>query len=62
MPCKYFIVWKLSVGCFEWVENTPQVNKDFIKNYNDDTDKRYLIFIRKNENFKIWKICGQVAW
>ena len=48
------------------VENTSQFNKDFIKNYNEDTDERYFlkvnifkitrpskcftIFTRKNKN------------
>ena len=33
---------KLPVGGFEWVENKSQSNKDFIKNYNEDTDEGYF--------------------
>ena len=33
---------KLPVGGFEWVENTSQFNKDFIKIYNEDTDGEYF--------------------
>ena len=29
---------KLQVGSFEWVEDTYKFNKDFAKNYNEDSD------------------------
>ena len=34
---------KLPAGGFEWVENTSQFNKDFIKSDNEDTDKGYFL-------------------
>ena len=30
---------KLPVGGFQWVENTSQFSKDFIENYNEDSDE-----------------------
>ena len=27
---------------FEWIEDTSQLNKDFIKNYNKESDEGYL--------------------
>ena len=37
------LLQKLPVGGFKWVENTSQCSKDFIKNYNQDTDERYFL-------------------
>ena len=34
---------KLPVNDFKWVEKTSQFNKDFIKNYNEDSDIGYLL-------------------
>ena len=33
---------KLSLGNFKWVEETPEFNEDFIKSYNDESDKGYF--------------------
>ena len=33
---------KLSVNNFEWIKDTSQFNKDFIKNYNEESGKRYF--------------------
>ena len=34
---------KPPVNKFEWIEDTPQFNEDFIKNYNEETDERYFL-------------------
>ena len=34
---------KLSVGGFKWVECTSQFSKDFIENYNEDSDEGYFL-------------------
>ena len=34
---------KLQVNNFEWIEDTSQFNKDFIKNHNEESDKGYFI-------------------
>ena len=33
---------KLSVNSFGCIENTSQINEDFIKSYNEESDKRYF--------------------
>ena len=34
---------KLPVNNFEWIEDTSQFNKDFIKNYHEEIDEGYFI-------------------
>ena len=34
---------KLPVNNFERIEDTSQFNEDFIKNYNEESDKRYFL-------------------
>ena len=34
---------KLSVNKFEWIEDTSQFNKDFIKNCNEECDEGYFL-------------------
>ena len=34
---------KLPVKKFEWSEDTSQFNEDFIKNYNEESDKGYFL-------------------
>ena len=36
-------VQKLPVNNFEWVKDTSQFNKDFIKNYNEESDEGYFL-------------------
>ena len=31
------------VNSFEWIEDTSQFNKDFIKNYNEECDEGYFL-------------------
>ena len=33
---------KLSFGSFKWVEETYELNKDFLQSYNDDSDEGYF--------------------
>ena len=35
---------KLPVNGFKLVENTSKIDEDFIKNYDEDSDKRYILF------------------
>ena len=37
---------KLSVNNFEWIEDTSQFNKDFIKSYNEESDEGYFIKVQ----------------
>ena len=34
---------KLPVNNFEWIKDTFQFNKDFLKNYNEERDKGYFL-------------------
>ena len=34
---------KLPVDSFEWIEETSQFNKDFIKSYNEESDEGYVL-------------------
>ena len=40
---------KLPVGSIKWVENTPQFNKGFIRNYNEDI----FNILKSSMNFKM---------
>ena len=33
---------KLPVNGFKWVKNTSKIDKKFIKNYDEDSDKGYI--------------------
>ena len=34
---------KLPVNNFEWIEDISQINEDFIKNYNEESDEEYFL-------------------
>ena len=34
---------KLPVNNFEWIEDTSQLNKNFIKNYNEESNDGYFL-------------------
>ena len=34
---------KLPVNKFEWIENSSQINEDFIKNYIEESDEGYFL-------------------
>ena len=34
---------KLPVNGFKWVKNVPKIDEDFIKNYDEDSDKGYIL-------------------
>ena len=34
---------KLPVNNFEWIEDSSQVNEDFMNNYNENCDKEYFL-------------------
>ena len=36
---------KLPVNGFKWVKNTSKIDEKFIKNYDEDSDKRYIFEI-----------------
>ena len=36
---------KLPVNGFKWAENISQLNKDFIKDYSEDSDEQYFVIL-----------------
>ena len=38
----WVMLQKLPINGFEWVEDTPQFNEDFIKSYNEESDEGYF--------------------
>ena len=36
---------KLAVNNFEWIEDTSQLNEDFIKSYNEENHEAYFLAI-----------------
>ena len=46
-------VAKLPLNTFEWIKGTSQFNKDFIENYNEESDEGYFIEVdvQCNEKF-----------
>ena len=68
---------KLLLVSFKYVEEISQFDEDFIKCYNEDStiahflgfdihypgkhSQWFTLSVRKNENWKSWKICSQIA-
>ena len=53
--CGWEMSQKLPGNGFKWVEDTSQFNEDFIKSYNDESDKIYF--------FWGWcSICWKISW
>ena len=50
--CGWVKSQRLPLGNFKWVKETTEFNEDFIKSYNDDSDKGYFleIYIQYPEN------------
>ena len=46
---------KLAVNDFEWIEDTSQFN-DFIKNYNEKSDKGYLLDVNVQYTEKLHRL------
>ena len=40
--CGWAMSEKFPVSNFEWIEDTSQLNEDFIKNYNEESDEGYF--------------------
>ena len=39
---------KLPVNDFKWINNVSKINENFIKNYDEDSDKRYIFEVGVN--------------
>ena len=47
---------KLQVNNFEWIEDTSQFNKDFIKNHNEESDEGYFLKVHVQNLEKLYEI------
>ena len=47
-------VTKASSKCFEWTEDTSQVNEYFIIIYNKEKDKGYFLGVHFQHHEKLW--------
>ena len=47
---------KLPVNEFKWIEDTSKINKEFIKNYDENNDKGYIFEVDLNilKNYMIY--------
>ena len=45
---------ELPVNGIKWVKNTSQFDKDFMKNYNEDSDKGYFLEVDVQYSEVIW--------
>ena len=68
----------LPINNFDWIKDTSQFNENFIKIYNEESDKGYFNkavieylenlhelhneFTRKNKNWKSRKACSKITW
>ena len=50
------IFQKLPVNNFEWIEDTSQINEDFIKSYNEQSDEGYFLKVNVQYLEKIHEI------
>ena len=42
---------KLPVNDFKWVKNISKIDKDFIKSYDEDSDKGYILEVDEFKRF-----------
>ena len=47
---------KLPVNNFEWIKDTSQLNEDFIKNYNEESDEGYFLEVDAQYFEKLYEL------
>ena len=47
---------KLPAKNFEWIKDTSQFNKDFMKNYNEESDKGYFTELNVQYTKNLYKL------
>ena len=52
---------KLLAGGFKWAEDTSQFNSEFIKNYNEDSEKCFRIFNMNFDNISSPTILSKIS-
>ena len=75
---RWAMSYTLPVNEFKWVEGISEFNKNFIKSYNNESDKGYFLEVDVQypenlhslnndlrflpERMKSWKACSKLAW
>ena len=49
---------KLSLNDFKWVEHISKINEEFIKTYNDESDKGYFFEVDVQYSEKLRNLCN----
>ena len=53
---------KLSINNFEWIEETSQLNEDFIKNCNEENDEVYFLEVDVQFPEKIFELHDELPF
>ena len=53
---------KFPVNCLEWIGETPQLNEDFIKSYNEESDKGYFLGVDVQYRKKLQELHMQLPF
>ena len=53
---------KLSINNFEWIEETSQLNEDFIKNCNEENDEVYFLEVDVQFPEKIFELDDELPF
>ena len=62
MNGKWDMSQKLPVDDFGWVEKTSQFNEDFIKSYNDDSDKERFLEVYVQYSLNLHKLHNDLPY
>ena len=54
--CEWAMSWKLLVEDFIWARNTSKFNKNFIKRYKEDNNRRYFLAVNVQYAEKLHEI------
>ena len=53
---------KLQVNNFEWIEETSQLNEDFIKDYTEECDERYSLEVDVQYTEKLYELHSELTF
>ena len=53
---------KLPVNNFKWVEDTSKINEEFIKNYNENSNKGYILEVDVKYPKKLHDSCSDLPF
>ena len=53
---------KIPVNNFDWIKDTSQFNKDFIKSYNQESDEEYFLEVDVKHPEKLYKLYNDMLF